>query len=100
MNISKVKDLNAYEVVSEEKLKDLDSYGMILKHKKSGANVCLISNDDDNKVFYIGFRTTPKDSTGVMHILEHSVLCGSKEFPVFTSICVAETLPQPSSSIK
>lgn len=44
--------------------------------------MALVSNDDENKVFYIGFRTTPKDSTGVAHILEHSVLCGSKEFPV------------------
>ena len=74
--------LEKYEVVLEEKLDDIASFGTLLRHKKTGARVVLIDNDDDNKVFYIGFRTTPCDSTGVMHILEHSVLCGSKEFPV------------------
>lgn len=54
----------------------------LCRHKKTGAKVALIQNDDENKVFYIGFRTPPKDSTGVAHILEHSVLCGSKDFPV------------------
>ena len=54
----------------------------LLKHKKTGARIALLSNDDENKVFYIGFRTPPADSTGVPHIIEHSVLCGSKEFPV------------------
>lgn len=78
-------DLNKlpeYELVYKQDIADLGSEGYLLKHKKSGARVVLMNNDDDNKVFYIGFRTTPKDSTGVMHILEHSVLCGSKEFPV------------------
>lgn len=78
-------DLNkipAYELVYKQDIKDLNSEGYLLRHKKTGARVVLMNNDDDNKVFYIGFRTTPKDSTGVMHILEHSVLCGSKEFPV------------------
>ena len=74
--------LNTYEVVLEEELSDIASIGTLLKHKRTGARVLLINNNDDNKVFYIGFRTTPKDSTGVMHILEHSVLCGSEEFPV------------------
>ena len=71
-----------YETIFEQDIKDLDSKAYLLKHKKTGARVALISNDDENKVFYIGFRTPPKDSTGVAHILEHSVLCGSKEFPV------------------
>ncbi len=62
-------------------MKDIDSTGYLLKHKKSGARVVYIGNKDENKVFYIGFRTPPKDSTGVPHILEHSVLCGSREFP-------------------
>ena len=52
-----------------------------MKHKKSGAKIVLLSNNDENKVFSIGFRTPPKDSTGLPHILEHSVLCGSKRFP-------------------
>jgi len=77
-----IENLSAYELVEKKTLEDLKSEGYILKHKKSGARIALISNDDDNKVFYIGFRTPPKDSTGVAHILEHSVLCGSKEFPI------------------
>ena len=80
--MSKIENLTAYEVVEKRMLEDLKSEGYILKHKKSGARIALISNDDDNKVFYIGFRTPPKDSTGVAHIMEHSVLCGSKEFPI------------------
>lgn len=75
-------DLNAYEVVLMEDLPDLKSKGYLLKHKKSGARVLLMENDDENKVFTIGFRTPPSDSTGVPHIMEHSVLCGSRDFPV------------------
>ena len=73
--------LNAYELVKEEQLEDLNSLGLLFRHKKTGARVLVISNDDNNKVFSIGFRTPPQDSTGVPHIIEHSVLCGSKEFP-------------------
>ena len=76
-----LKDLQTYELLQEHSLKDLKSEGYLLKHKKSGARVVLISNDDDNKVFMIGFRTPPEDSTGLPHILEHSVLCGSEKFP-------------------
>ncbi len=74
--------LNAYEVLKEEDLQDIHSKGWLLRHKKTGARVMLIENDDENKVFNIAFRTPPKDSTGVAHILEHSVLCGSREFPL------------------
>ncbi len=77
-----IESLTAYEVVEKRSLEDLNSQGYVLKHKKTGARVALISNEDENKVFYIGFRTPPKDDTGVPHILEHSVLCGSKEFPI------------------
>ena len=77
----KLQELTTYELIQEHHLKDLQSEGYILKHKKSGAKVVLLSNDDENKVFSIGFRTPPKDSTGLPHILEHSVLCGSKRFP-------------------
>lgn len=77
-----VEKITAYELIAKENIDDLKSEGYIFKHKKSGARVVLMANDDDNKVFYIGFRTTPDDSTGVMHILEHSVLCGSRDFPV------------------
>ena len=79
MNIA---DLDAYELVQEKQLEDIRSKGYILRHKKSGARISVISNEDENKVFYIGFRTPAEDSTGVPHIIEHTVLCGSKEFPV------------------
>ncbi len=79
MNIANIP---AYELLKEEALGDIHSKGYLLCHKKSGARVMLIENDDENKVFNITFRTPPKDSTGVAHILEHSVLCGSKHFPL------------------
>ncbi len=78
----KIESLQAYEVISHRRIEDLNSESYILRHRKTGARVALLSNDDENKVFYIGFRTPPKDSTGVPHIIEHSVLCGSREFPV------------------
>lgn len=74
--------LSAYELIEKRQMADINSIGYLLKHIKTGAKVALVSNDDENKVFYIGFRTPPKNSTGVAHILEHSVLCGSKEFPI------------------
>lgn len=77
-----IYDLTAYEVIQKEDLSDIKSQGFLLKHKKSGAKVLLMENDDENKVFCIGFRTPPSDSTGVPHIMEHSVLCGSRDFPV------------------
>ena len=79
MNVNTLKN---YELIQEKNLKDLKSEGYLLRHKKSGARVLLMENDDENKVFAIGFRTPPTDSTGVPHILEHSVLCGSKNFPL------------------
>ncbi len=73
--------LTAYDLIDEEELKDINSLGLLLRHRKTGARVAVISNDDNNKVFSIGFRTPPFDSTGVPHIVEHSVLCGSRAFP-------------------
>ncbi len=78
----RVEDLSTYEVIEKREIKDINSITYLCRHKKTGAKVALVQNDDENKVFYIGFRTPPKDSTGVAHILEHSVLCGSREFPV------------------
>lgn len=77
----RIEDLKQYEIVEQKVSKDLNSDSYLLRHKKTGARIFLLSNDDDNKVFYIGFKTPPADSTGVAHILEHSVLCGSKNFP-------------------
>lgn len=74
--------MKAYEVIETRRIADLNSDAKILRHKKTGARIAVLQNDDENKVFYIGFRTPPKESTGVMHILEHSVLCGSLHFPV------------------
>ncbi|MDE7312147.1 MAG: insulinase family protein [Eubacterium sp.] len=78
----KLSDLTAYEIIEQKELPDIHSGGCLLRHKKSGARITVISNEDENKVFYIGFRTPAEDSTGVPHIIEHSVLCGSDEFPV------------------
>lgn len=77
-----IHDLAEYEILEEREIADIKSYGYILRHKKSGARISILSNDDDNKVFYIGFRTPPTDETGVPHIIEHTTLCGSKKFPV------------------
>ena len=73
--------LDAYELLMREDLPDVLSTGYLLRHKKSGARVMLLENEDENKVFNIAFRTTPSDSTGVAHIMEHTVLCGSRKFP-------------------
>ncbi|XAR59465.1 hypothetical protein NMG60_11015307 [Bertholletia excelsa] len=71
-----------FEKVSEEFIEECKSRAVLYKHKKTGAEVMSVSNDDENKVFGIVFRTPPKDSTGIPHILEHSVLCGSRKYPL------------------
>ena len=71
-----------YTTVFEKDSEDLNSRVYLLRHTKTGARVFLLSNDDKNKVFYVGFRTTPSDDTGVAHIMEHSVLCGSEKYPL------------------
>ena len=76
-----VKNTPAYELVLTQELPDIHAVGTLLKHRKTGARVMLLETDDNNKVFNIAFRTTPSDSTGVAHIMEHSVLCGSRAFP-------------------
>lgn len=67
---------------SKKWLSDIQSTAMIFKHVKSGAKLIYLQNDDENKVFSISFRTPVSDNTGVNHIIEHSVLCGSKQYPV------------------
>ncbi len=71
-----------YKIIKEQELKDINAFGTLLSHNKSGAKILLLKNDDENKSFCIGFRTPPYDDTGLPHILEHSVLCGSRKFPV------------------
>lgn len=75
------RSLPEYDVIKTEEMEDIKSTGTLLRHKKSGARIFLLENEDENKVFDICFRTPPTDSTGVAHILEHSVLCGSRKFP-------------------
>ena len=77
-----IENCPAYELIKEEEIRDIHANGYLLRHRKSGARVLLMENDDENKVFNIAFRTPPANSTGVAHILEHSVLEGSREFPL------------------
>ena len=78
----RIEEVTSYEVLEKREIQELRSTAYLCRHKKTDAKVVLMENEDENKVFYIGFRTTPRESTGVSHILEHSVLCGSKNFPV------------------
>lgn len=80
--MQKLEQLTAYEVKKQKSVREIDSQGTVLEHKKTGARIFVVSNDDNNKVFTIGFRTPPPDDTGLPHILEHSVLCGSDKFPL------------------
>ena len=78
----KTENIKAYRLIEHHYSEDLKSEAYLFEHIKSGARVSILENDDENKVFYIAFRTPPKDSTGVAHILEHSVLCGSEKYPL------------------
>lgn len=80
--VESLKSLYAYSFKESSYIKEIDSYAVVLEHKKNKARVLAILNNDNNKVFTIGFRTPSEDSTGVAHILEHSVLCGSRKFPL------------------
>ena len=80
MEYGRIRDI--YTLLEEREIPDLHSRGFRLRHRKTGARIMLLENDDKNKVFYVGFRTPPEDSCGTPHILEHSVLCGSRKFPV------------------
>ncbi len=74
--------LEAYDLIDRQPMEALGAVGFLLCHKRTKAKVALVLNDDNNKVFNIAFRTPCKDDTGVPHIIEHSVLCGSKKYPV------------------
>ena len=71
-----------YELIETKRIEELSTDARLYRHKKSGARIFTMKNDDDNKVFGIAFRTPAEDSTGVAHITEHSVLCGSDKFPL------------------
>lgn len=72
---------HGFRLVEEKNVKETNSTVRLFQHEKSGARLFYMENEEDNKVFSIAFRTPPRDSTGVPHILEHSVLCGSRKFP-------------------
>jgi Zn-dependent M16 (insulinase) family peptidase len=71
-----------YRLAERKHIDEFRGEGTLYEHIQTGAKVFTLKNDDKNKVFMIGFRTTPKDSTGVAHIMEHSVLCGSAKYPL------------------
>ncbi|NQX48640.1 insulinase family protein [Paenibacillus tritici] len=73
---------SGFQVIREEYIREIESSVYTMEHQQSGARLLYVQNQDDNKVFSVSFRTPPADSTGVFHILEHSVLCGSDKFPV------------------
>ena len=86
----KLDELQSYDIKEHKFLSDINSDAYVLTHKRTGARVVVMLNDEENKVFYIGFRTPPKDSTGVAHIVEHTVLCGSDKYPIkdpFVELC-------------
>ena len=86
----KLEELQTYEIKEHKFLSDINSDAYVLTHKRTGARVVVMPNEEENKVFYIGFRTPPKDSTGVAHIVEHTVLCGSDKYPIkdpFVELC-------------
>ncbi len=71
-----------YKLIETKRIKELATDACIYRHVRSGARIFTMHNADDNKVFSIAFRTPASDSTGVAHITEHSVLCGSDKFPL------------------
>ena len=74
--------ISGFTLINREEIDDINSEGYLFLHKKSGARFMYIENDDDNKVFFISFKTPPEDDCGTPHIIEHSVLCGSEKYPV------------------
>ena len=80
MEINKV--YSGFRLDRIERIDEINGTAYEMKHEKSGARLIYIDSPDSNKVFNIAFRTTPHNSTGVAHIMEHSVLCGSRKFPL------------------
>ena len=82
MNLKIGEELNGFRLKNLSEVSELATKTYEFEHVKTGAKLFYVAANDDNKVFYIGFRTPPKDDTGVAHIVEHSVLCGSKKYPL------------------
>lgn len=81
-NISKCAEANDFTLTDSQKVTEIDGVAHVMRHRASGARLLYLKNDDANKAFAITFKTPAADNTGVFHILEHSVLCGSDKFPV------------------
>ena len=71
-----------FELLRDEQIPELNTRARLYRHAKTGAELLSLENDDENKCFGVTFRPPPSDHTGVAHILEHSVLCGSRKYPV------------------
>lgn len=84
------KEYSGFKLISQKDVSEIDSKVYIFEHKKSGAKLIFLENDDSNKVFSISFRTPAKDNTGVNHIIEHSVFSGSKNYPVKSTLFTLE----------
>ena len=82
MNIQINDELHGFKLKKISDVAEISAQTFEFEHVKTGAKLLYINANDDNKVFYIAFRTPPKDDTGVAHIVEHSVLCGSKKYPL------------------
>ena len=74
--------MHGFELLKEQDIPELNTRARLFRHLKTGAELLSLENDDENKVFGINFRTPPSDSTGLPHIMEHSVLCGSRKYPL------------------
>jgi Zn-dependent M16 (insulinase) family peptidase len=74
--------IHGFELLKEQEVPELNTRARYFRHVKTGAELLSLENDDENKVFGITFRTPPVDSTGIPHIMEHSVLCGSRKYPL------------------
>lgn len=74
--------IHGFDLLREQELTELKTQARLFRHVQTGAQLLVLENDDENKAFGITFRTPPQDSTGIAHIMEHSVLCGSRKFPV------------------
>jgi len=74
--------IHGFELLRQQEITELKTQAKLFRHLKTGAQLLALENDDENKAFGVTFRTPPPDSTGIAHIMEHSVLCGSRKFPV------------------
>lgn len=79
MQVGKI--YHGFRLIEETQIEEISSLARLFEHKKTKARLIHLENDDENRMFLIGFRTPPDDDTGIPHIIEHSVFCGSRKFP-------------------